>query len=86
MFYGSVTDEEVISSMKELGGEANWDEIKEVVIRNRGDRLPPTYRHWDSYVKTIYQLIQQHCIGHSKFRGPTYFKKTGQKRFRLVPS
>ncbi len=81
MFYGSVNVEEVISAMKELGGEANWDEIKEVVIRNRGDRLPPTYLHWDSYVKTIFQLIQQHCTGYSKFRGPTYFKKSGKNGF-----
>jgi predicted restriction endonuclease len=31
-------------------------------------------------------VIQQHCEGYKKYRGPTHFEKLGRGRFRLIAS
>jgi hypothetical protein len=83
-FYGSVNIEDVVNAFEELGGEAEWKAIKERVIANQGGFLPPGYSYWDSYVKTIFQIIQQHCVDYKKFKGYVLFERVRKSRFRLA--
>lgn len=80
----SITIEDLIDALKELGGEANWGEIRERVVENKGGILPLRYSYWDSYVKTIFQVVQQHCCGYEKYKGIRYFEKVKKGRFRLL--
>lgn len=79
---GPVTLSQVEQALKKLGGEATWDKILDQVteIRN-GDYS--YYRNWENYVKTAYQVIQQHCQDYQKYTGPPRFEKVG-KKFRLI--
>ena len=80
---GQVTLSQVEAALRELGGEATWDKILDQVTKNRqGDYS--YYLNWLNYTKTAFQIIQQHCEGYKKFKGPTRFEKAGARRFRLI--
>ena len=86
---GSVTYNEVIEALKFLGGKAKAKEIEKYIIEARGKILPKTYQYggWDSYRKTIDQMIQFHCHRepkYKKYRGPAYFEYIGPGYYRLI--
>lgn len=83
---GTVTIDEVINVLEELGGEADSDEIKMRLISKRGvDILPNSYSSWESYRSTIDQLIHYHCPQCDKFkRKEIYFEQVRWGRYRLV--
>lgn len=85
---GTVTVDEVIDALRELGNEADSDEIKSRVISKRGaDVLPKSYSTWESYRNTIDQLIHYHCPQCDKFkRKEVYFEQVSRGRYRLVDS
>lgn len=76
---------EVIHALRELGGEAEWHSIRELVTKNRGGSFAP-YLDWQNYHNTMFQLIQQHCEEYKKYKGPECFKRVRKNRFRLVGS
>ena len=80
---GYLNLEEIIQALQELGGEADWEDIRNGVTQSRGGRFDP-YRDWMNYNTTMFQLVQQHCPGYKKFRGIVYFEKVGESRFRLT--
>lgn len=78
---GPVTLSQVERALQELGGEATWNEIINQVTKIR-DNDYSYYLNWGNYQKTTFQVIQQHCPGYAKYRGPARFEKVG-RRFRL---
>lgn len=76
---------DIIQAFAELGGEANWSDAKARVISKRGNGFAP-YKDWNNYENTMFQFVQQHCEGYSKFNGDTRFVKVRGTRFRLTPS
>lgn len=84
---GSVTVDEVIRALSELGREASSSEIKNRVNANRGGGLPSQYSYWKSYFNTIDQVIQQHCPQCKKCRGgAVYFEQVSEGRYKLTGS
>ena len=86
---GSVTYNEVIEALKFLGGKARTKQIEEYIIAARGNILPKTYEYggWDSYRKTIAQMIQFHCYRepkYIKYRGPAYFEYISRGNYKLT--
>ena len=86
---GSVTYNEVIEALKYLGGKAKSKEIENYIIEARGNILPIIYKDggWDSYRKTINQMIQFHCHRepkYKKYRGPAYFDYISPGYFELI--
>lgn len=86
---GSVTYNEVIEALKFLGGKARTKQIEEYIITARGNILPKTYEYggWDSYRKTIAQMIQFYCYRepkYRKYRGPAYFEYIGPGYYKLI--
>ncbi len=83
---GSVTVDEVAAALEAFGGEAEWEDILDTVIKNRGDALPENYSSERSFHNTIFQLIQRHCREYRKYKGPELFKKIdgSTSRFRLI--
>ena len=83
---GSVTLNEVIEAFKFLGGKAKARQIEDYIIEARGGILPNTYSRggWDSYRKTINQMIQFHCPRYAKFRGVSYFSYLGPGKYELI--
>ncbi len=79
----SLRVDDVIEVLQELGGEANWEDIKNLVTVKRGGGHSP-YANWRSYNTTMSQLVQQHCKGYAKFKGIVRFQKIEPRRFRLV--
>lgn len=79
----SVTLEEVTNALHELGGEAQWNEILTRTTANRNGDYSD-YLNWENYQKTAFQHIQQHCQGYKKYKGPAYFMKLTNGRFRLI--
>jgi 5-methylcytosine-specific restriction endonuclease McrA len=75
--------EEVIEALSYLGGEANWPDIEAYVTRKRGGSWKP-YQDRLTFRTTMFQFVQQHCEGYSKFIGPVFFSKVQRRRFRLV--
>jgi hypothetical protein len=61
---GSVTLAEVVDAFKALTGKASAKQIESFVITSRGNILPKKYQRggWDSYRKTINQVIQVHTM------------------------
>ena len=82
---GPVTLSQVQGALQELGGEATWPEILDRVTKNRNGDFS-YYLDWSNYEKTAFQVIQQHCQGYKKYRGPAHFEKVGRGRFRLIGS
>ena len=82
---GSVTLPEVIEALKVLGGKAQSREIENYIIENRGNILPKVYEFggWDSYRKTINQVIQFYCPRYKKYKGKQYFEKLGPGYYKL---
>lgn len=66
---------EVVKALEELGGDASWPSIEQRVTQSRSDSYAP-YQDWNNFKKTMFQLVQQHCVGYAKFTGPVLFKKT----------
>jgi hypothetical protein len=80
---GRVTLEEVKKAFQQLGGQADWCDTFRRLDENRGSDYSH-YSYFESYKKTAFQVIQRHCHGYEKFRGPVQFEKVGKERFRLV--
>jgi hypothetical protein len=78
-----------MSALQELGGEARFKDIYDLVTKKRGGSFAP-YLDWMNYKTTMWQRIQQHCEGYKKFTGLVHFENlSGRKhkrnpRFRLV--
>ena len=86
---GSIILNEVIEALKFLDGSAKSRQIEDYIIEARGGILPKTYEFggWDSYRKTINQMIQYHCHRepkYKKYRGPAYFKYLGPGYYELL--
>ena len=81
---GRVTLSHVKRALQELGGEATWSEILDQITMNRGGDYS-YYLDYDNYKKTTNQVIQHHCPGYKKSKGPAHFEKVGN-RFRLLSS
>ena len=86
MKQGSVTVNEVVEALKMLGGTGKSRKIENYIIETRGGILPKTYEvgGWDSYRKTINQVIQFHCRFYSKYHGPEYFEYLGPGNYALI--
>lgn len=86
MHSGSVTLPEVIEAFKILNGKAKSRDIEDIIIKSRGGILPETYRKggWNSYRKTINQVMQTRCPGYAKYKGEEYFERLGPGYFRLI--
>lgn len=88
---GPLQAEDIISVLRELGGEARFEEIYEAVTRRRGGGYGH-YRGVRSYRPTMWQVIYRHLKGSAKYKGPEYFLRTGGRRhsretkLRLVDS
>lgn len=85
---GSVTLNEVIEALKFLDGSATSIDIQDYIIQSRGGILPDTYKYggWDSYRKTITQMIHTYCHRepkYKKYKGPAYFEYLGPGFFKL---
>ena len=65
--------QEVINALRDLGGEANWNEIRDLVTKRRGGGFEP-YLDWMNYRTTMWQLVHFHCATYSKFKGPAFFE------------
>ena len=77
--------EDVIAAFKEFGGEADWTDIETHITKKRGHPYAP-YKDIRNYKNTMFQIVQQHCKGYSKFSGTILFEKIREGRFRLVSS
>ena len=80
-----LTLSEVIDSLQELEGEADWQDIENLVTSKRGGSYEP-YKDWRNYTTTMRQLFQEHCIGYGKYKGPELFRQIRQRplRYRLL--
>ncbi len=78
-----LTLSEVIQAFAELGGEADWSDVKDRVTQKRGTDFAP-YKDSHNYSTTMFQILQEHCEGYDKFRGDVQFVKVGDGRFRLA--
>ena len=76
---------EVIDAFTELGGEAEWPDVRARVTARRGDSYAP-YKDWRNFNETMSQHVQQHCANYAKFTGQVLFEKVGPRRFRLAAS
>lgn len=85
MANGRVTLEQVEQALRDLGGEAIWNDILNQVTKIRNGDYS-FYLNYYNYKQTAFQVIQEHCFGYDKYRGPTHFEKIGKSRFRLVNS
>jgi hypothetical protein len=74
---------EVIQAFNELGGEADWPDVEARVTSKRGNSFAP-YKNWLNYKNTMFQFVQEHCEGYSKFKGDIQFTKIKGTRFRLA--
>ena len=79
----SVSLSQVERALQDLGGEATWPEILKQVTNIRSGNYSH-YRNRDNYEKTAFQIIQQHCRGYRKYKGPARIEKVGRHRFRLL--
>jgi len=79
--------EEVIIALQQLGGEADWHDIREKVTENHGNDQSD-YKDDSSYKKSMFQLVQKHCSFYAKNyneKYPEYFKKIGNNtRYKLI--
>ena len=82
-----LTLNEVIQALEELDGEADWQDIKNLITRKRGGSYEP-YFDRRNYTTSMHQLFQQHCVGYEKYTGRELFRKTREKplRFQLLKS
>jgi len=82
---GSVSLQEVIEAFVTLGGKGRSYQIEDHIIQARGGILPNKYQigGWDSYRKTINQMIQFYTPGYKKYRGPQYFEKLSPGYFTM---
>lgn len=81
----SVSLNDVINALNDLGGEAQSWKIKDRVTHNLGG-IPDNYKNRTSFRETIQVIIQEHCPQEKKYnksKKPA-FQKMGYGRFRLV--
>ncbi len=64
---GSVTLDEVVNVLREIGGEADLHEIRNRIVESRGGLLRKEYSSWLIYKTVINQVIQYHCPQCKKF-------------------
>lgn len=79
----SVSLEDVITALTELGGEAQSWQIKDRVTQDFGG-VPDNYKNATSFRETIQVIIQEHCPQEKKYRKRPAFQKMGYGRFRLI--
>ena len=79
----SVSLEDVINALTELGGEAQSTQIKDRVTQDFGG-VPDNYKNRTSFRETIQVIIQKHCPQEKKYNKNPVFQKTGYGKFRLI--
>jgi hypothetical protein len=77
-----LTLSEVIEAFNELGGEADWADVKARVTEKRGNDFTP-YPSWRNYKNTMFQIVQVHCEDYHKFNGNVQFVKVPKTRTRF---
>lgn len=77
--------DDVIEAFTKFGGEAEWTDIEKYITQKRGHLYAP-YKDIRNYKNVMFQIVQQHCKGYSKFTGPILFEKIRTGRFRLLVS
>ena len=77
------TISEVIQAFAELGGEADWSDVRARIAEKRGGDVAP-YLDQLNFDTTLFQVVQQHCEGYRKFSGDIRFVKVRRGRFRLA--
>jgi len=82
---GQVTLSQVEQAIQNLGGQATWDKILDQVTKLRNGDYS-YYLDWLNYKTTTFQVIQRHCLGYRKYKGPSRFEKVGRNTFRLIVS
>ena len=77
--------EDVVQSLRELGGEAVWHKIQENIDNKRSHPYLP-YKDKRNYDNSMFQLAQVHCREYAKFNGNEIFVKvsTTPLVFRLI--
>jgi len=81
---GKISLPQVERALQDLGGEANWAEILGQVTKIRNGDYS-YYGDYHIYEETANQVIQNHCEGYKKYKGPTRFEKIGhRRRYRLL--
>lgn len=79
--------EEVIQAFKELGGEANWIDILNLIKKEHDGSYEP-YKNQTSFNTTAKQFIHEHCEKSPAYaklkKGPIHFKQVREGRFLLV--
>lgn len=79
----NLTLSEVIQAFAELGGEAEWTDVKSHITKKRGGNFAP-YLDQLNFDTTMFQVVQQHCKGYRKFTGDVQFVKIRAGHFRLA--
>ncbi len=79
----SVSLDDVVTALGELGGEAQSYQIKDKIIENFGG-VPDNYKNSTSFRETIQVIIQEHCPQENKYSKTPVFQKTARGRFRLI--
>ncbi len=78
----SVSLEDVVTALNELGGEAQSWQIKDRITQDFGG-VPDNYKNATSFRETIQVIIQEHCPQEKKYTKKPVFQKMGYGRFRL---
>lgn len=79
----SVSLEDVVTALRDLGGEAQSTQIKDRIEKNFGG-VPDNYKDATSFRETIQVIIQEHCPQENKYKKKPIFEKIDRGRFRLL--
>ena len=84
---GPITLDEIVESLRLLGGEAQAKIIKDKVTELRGG-MPRQYGSSHSYRETIQKKIEDHCPESKNYRASNkaIFEKTSRGIYRLIES
>ena len=79
--------EQIVTALRQLGGEAQAKDIKDLVTLNCGGR-PRQYKSDHSYRETLQALIEAHCPQSENWlkaavRRPELFDRVDRGRYRL---
>jgi hypothetical protein len=80
---GPLTIEELVEAFRELGGEAEWADVREKIADGR-QRSTTGYKDKRNFDTTLWQVLYLHCPGSGKYAGNPIFQKVGDSRFRLL--
>lgn len=77
-----ITADEIVTALRQLGGEADVADIRHRVIENRGG----THGYQDdrSCHMTIQRKIEDHCEERLGYKGPRLFEAVERGRYRLT--